>query len=482
MTPVRTSGLIFTGYSAQEGIGISVSAKTLAQVKAGAIDEGNIIKRIWNAVREFFSPSDRAQAKLALVSFYSENSTDQEKIEGFYKLKELAGFENGDFLKPEVSYHAKPQGGFYKAFDLRINIDGLEHPVERLIDRDCVESDEIFNAYASSVSSEEDRQLFESCLKILYARRNSSNAGYERRLDVQGAVLGLFGVVLRNPGVGMIVGLSNDSIEYKGGKFPPLGASKICNCALEALGAGAAEKERLKSIIDPHLPAPISINQRSEAIKVLNRIVESDLKGLPKAQENYNEHALSLNHVHSESLVFEEESSMLSSLEDEWGELPSKFLSYSSIEHFETCTSLRVLLGVVYSHRTSVEDKYMALLDLQLKLNDSEQVKFEISEVQAGRVGQFSPKIVKIRMSFPGEENLSAVEISKVEVNKHSFSRDAGLRAESTYVPWNGGWSSAPPSGFELSSSGALSPIFAPIVAPEDSPVRPVGMGSWIKR
>ncbi|MBH1964551.1 MAG: hypothetical protein I8H77_09470 [Comamonadaceae bacterium] len=476
MTPVSTSRVIFTGYTAEEGLGISISNKTLEQVKAGALDEGNIIKRIWNAVREFFSPSDRVEAKLALIDFYSESSTDQTKIESFYRLKELAGSGNDDFLTPEVSYHAKPEGGFYKIYDLKIKIDGLDVSIERSIERDCSVAEEIFDTCSSSIWKKEDRELFEHCINALYPSAEFRSTGTLGAVATEGAILNLYGVLNRNPDVGIVVDLSSNSIAYKGSKLPPLGPSGLYDPALHDLNVGAAIKEKIRGMIDPHRPASIRINQKDEAIKVLHQILELHQDGPPRSGEMKQTSLLNLNDIQDEGHQYETEISILRSPEEERDEVLFRSNSYFSPEFFEVNDSLRELLGVIYSHRSSVEEKNHALLKLSTKLNDPDKVKFEISELDAGRVGELSLKITKIRMSFPENEQLDSVEIAKTEFIKRQKRGDVEFGNDPQYVPWAGGWSSTP-SDIERTSSGGLPPS----LAPTDAPIRPMGINPWIK-
>ncbi|MET4578374.1 hypothetical protein [Ottowia thiooxydans] len=481
MAPIRTSNVVFNGYSPGEGLDISVSSKTWQQVRAGAIDEGNIIRRIWNAIREFFSPSGREEAKRALISFCSESSTDLEKIESFYRLKELAGFGNEDFLTPEVSYHAKPEGGFYKIYHLKMTAEGLDS-IEQSIERDCSEADEIAKAYIPDISRKEDRDQFECCLKTLYPGANSSTAQHEHQLTKEEAILGIDGVVARNSRVGMLLDISNGRIDYKDGRFPSYITSGRYDSTVAQLAVSAQIKDQLYGRIEPHLPAAILINQKDEAMQVLSKLMQPDEGAHP---HDLNSGANLLASVHSdlsEARLLEEDSSMLSSLENEWDEFVFKARSYSSLLNFGSYTSLQELLSVIYSHQTSIEEKYIALLDLKLKLNDSEEVKFEISEIDADRVGEFVPQIVKIRMRFPEYEHLSAVEIAKVEVKTHQSNRDMPLSAESKYVPWMGGWSTAPISGLELSPSGVSSPKFETSDSLTDSQAWPTGAHLWNKR
>lgn len=167
---------------------------------------------------------------------------------------------------------------------------------------------------------------------------------------------------------------------------------------------------------------------------------------------------------------------MLRSSEDDWDEVFLRSDSYLSSEIFEVNDSLRDLLGVVYSPRISVEEKNLALMKLSTKLNDPDKVKFEISEQHAGRVGELSLKMTKVRMSFPGNEQLDSVEIAKTEFIKHQNSGGAEFGGDPQYLPWAGGWSSAP-SGGERTHFGSLSPS----LAPTDAPIRPMGINPWIR-
>ncbi|MET4578375.1 hypothetical protein [Ottowia thiooxydans] len=374
-------------YQAQEGLHVALSDATWDAVRNGSQDEGSFFSRIWEAIKEFFTPSDQIEAKNAFLKFYSSESNDQDKLDGFYKLKELAGFGNQELCAPEVSYHAKPDGGFFKFYNLKIKVEGVETPLERHVSADCDEVDEIVKAYSPIIASENDQQQFAKCIKALYASPDVLEAAVEKDpLFYQGLALILAGINIRTPGLGVSIDVDN-GLSFRDNKFPVHGSSAIDQSICD-LKLSPEIKSDFQAKIESFRPAQISFDQKHEAFQLLSQAMGHSPKDYTK-----NDHK-----------------------------------------------QVGKLLETVYSRGASFQQKEAALLKLRNQIGSLPGMAFEVSQ---STVGSFKgekgalAEIINLRMVFPGnEKSLKPIEIFNAKLRVADPGKEVGSQSNLMYRPW----------------------------------------------
>ncbi|MBH1964552.1 MAG: hypothetical protein I8H77_09475 [Comamonadaceae bacterium] len=386
--PAATETLSKPLYQAKEGLQVALSEDTWDAVKKGSQDEGNFFSRMWDAIKEFFTPSDQVEAKHAFLDFYSEKSTDQEKLDGFYKLKELAGFGNQDLCSPEVRYQAKPDGGFFKVYDLKVKVEGVDTPLERQVSEDCNEAYEIAKAYSPSISSERDREYFADCIKSLYQSPGALAAtARSEPLNLRGISLGLEYVSMRAPGLGVFFNENTLTLEFKDKQFPEHGSSAV-DKSIGALQSSAVVKNDLKNKVESYRPAPLSYMQKNDAIQLLSQAMDASPKDYSKNDRK----------------------------------------------------QVGKLLEIVYSRGATFQQKEAALLNLRNQIGNLPGMAFEVSHSTVSsfhREKGAVAEITNLRMSFSGNENsLKPVEIFNANVRGAAAGEKADSEPGLTYRPW----------------------------------------------
>lgn len=407
-------------YQAQEGLKVAVSDETWDWVKKESQDQGSFFSKIWDAIKEFFTPSDQVEAKHAFLAFYSEKSTDLEILNGFYKMKELAGFGNHDLCSPEVSYQAKPDGGFFKVYDLKLKIQGVDTPLERQISGDCNEADEIVKVYSSSISSEKDREDFAKCIKVLYqSPRVLAGMVYQSNI-LQETISLLKDIRKKSPDLKVSFNEAARVLEFRGNRFPEHGSSAV-DKSISDLRSGLGVPNVLKKKVESYRPAPFSYDQKNEAIQLIFHAMDTRPKDYTTNDRKQVGKLLEI--VYSRGATFEQKETALLNLRNRIGKLPGMAFeaSESTVSSFS------------YEKRSTSGD---------FEVPKSTDISFIYG------VGAFA-EITNLRMSFPGNEHsLKPIEIFNVKMrNATSAEIDEKYEAATeekagsdpghpTYVPW----------------------------------------------
>ncbi|WP_028604516.1 hypothetical protein [Ottowia thiooxydans] len=434
---------------------LGISSRTLDQVKIAQdrVSIGSTFSRAWDAIKDFFSTPYRAEAKRCLFDLYSQSTSDQEKLVSFERLKELSGDGHAHCFDTGISYLPKRDGGFFKVYDLKINFGENLEAFAFHMEGDCVEAEEIISAYAPLIS-DESKDAFAKCIEKLY---KSPEALFLEESNKLGSIAIpaqiLWNICRNNSACAVKVDIVTGIIGFEDEKFPQHGSPEVFKAAMSKIKTKKEENQReLRELIVANSPAPIFIDQKNEASRVLLQYVDSNEKLFDVPQE-YNFPITENSELYNQSSdLFERDNSMIIAIDNEIWDLPKEISSHSK-ETFKPEKSLGNLLDDIYSHQSSTEDKRIALLTLKSQIKESESVKFEIAEYNTDRVGSESFAIAKIRMVFPMNEGLSPVEIIKVQANMHQDGDDAKIGTEPKYVTWHGGWSSNPLSSLQGSSS-----------------------------
>ncbi|WP_028604517.1 hypothetical protein [Ottowia thiooxydans] len=157
-------------YEADAGLPIEPSGTTWRKVEAASGIESTVIEKIWDAIVEFFSTSERAEARDAFVAFYSNETPDKDKVAAFYKLKDLAGFGKEDRLQPELVFRFKEDGAATKVHNLKLTFLDDQPPCERICKETNKNAEELIDFSATLHFNQGNKSTFNACIRALHGQ------------------------------------------------------------------------------------------------------------------------------------------------------------------------------------------------------------------------------------------------------------------------------------------------------------------------
>lgn len=117
-----------------------ISEKDFQTIKSASDRDhiGNAASRLWDRIADWFSGTDRTEAKKLAFDLYSPSVTDQNKVKAFDQLREMAGAK----FKDEFQTKRFDNVDCYKLFDFRLHLvnEHIDYKSAEIQLKHCVES------------------------------------------------------------------------------------------------------------------------------------------------------------------------------------------------------------------------------------------------------------------------------------------------------------------------------------------------------